>query len=94
MKSNRTLLAAASIVSVALALTACSSGDSAPAPTVAPTTAAAVATGPFGAACSAIPADVAAAAPTVPAADAAGKSFGRLMGTASSGRVTITEVQP
>jgi uncharacterized surface protein with fasciclin (FAS1) repeats len=73
MKSNRTLLAAASIVSVALVLTACGSGDSEPAPSAAPTTNAAVAAGPFGPACSAIPADVAAAAPTVAAADAAGK---------------------
>ena len=72
MKSTRTLLVAASIVSVALALTACSQSDPAPAPSAAPTTAA-VASGPFGAACSAIPADVAAAAPTVAAADAAGK---------------------
>lgn len=71
MKSTRTLLVAASIVSVALALTACSKSDPAPAP--AATTTAAVATGPFGAACSAIPADVAAVASTVPAADAAGK---------------------
>lgn len=72
MKSTRTLLVAASIVSVALALTACSQSDPAPAPSAAPTTAA-VASGPFGAACSVIPADVAAAAPTVAAADAAGK---------------------
>ena len=72
MKSTRTLLVAASIVSVALALTACSKSDPAPAPSAAPTTAA-VASGPFGAACSVIPADVVAAAPTVAAADAAGK---------------------
>ena len=72
MKSTRTLLVAASIVSVALALTACSKSDPAPAPSAAPSTAA-VASGPFGAACSVIPADVAAAAPTVAAADAAGK---------------------
>ena len=49
MKSTRTLLVAASIVSVALALTACSKSDPAPAPSAAPTTAA-VASGPFGAA--------------------------------------------
>lgn len=72
MKSTRTALVAVTIAALAFSLTACSK-KSEPAAAPATTTPPAVASGPFGAACSAIPADVAAVASSTAVADAAAK---------------------
>jgi uncharacterized surface protein with fasciclin (FAS1) repeats len=70
MKSTRTRwLAAAGVASLALTMAACGSNNN----TSTPPATTAAASGPFGPACSAIPADVVTAAPTVGVADAASK---------------------
>ena len=70
LRPTRTLIIATAVAALAVSLTACSKNSDTPAP-AASTPPATTASGPFGAACSAIPAAVAAAAPTVPVATAA-----------------------